>query len=83
MSITVLLIMAVFGGIVGYYIGRASFTNQLAPFREGVTMMDTMGKMMEARGIRYGDKELRDSGKTMVERGTMMNATMNMMMKGY
>ncbi len=83
MSITVLLVMAIFGGIVGYYIGRASLTNQLAPFRESVTMMDSLGKMMEQRGTRYGDRELRDGGRIMMEKGGMMNSAMETMMKGY
>ncbi len=83
MSITVLLIMAVFGGIVGFYIGKSSVITQLTGFRDATTMMDTMGKLMEQRGTRYGDRELKDSGIMMTERGGMMTSTMDVMMKGY
>ncbi len=83
MSITVLLIMAVFGGIVGFYIGKSSVVSQLSPFRDASVMMDTMGKMMEQRGTRYGDRELRDGGKLMMEKGGMMNTSMERMMRGY
>ncbi len=83
MSITVLLIMAVFGGIIGFYVGKSSVISQLSGFRDVTTMMDTMGKMMEQRGTRYGDRELKDSGKLMMEKGAMVTTSMDMMMKGY
>lgn len=80
MSITVLLVMAIFGGIVGYYIGRSSVLSQFGPFKDATVMMETMGNMMETKGARYGDKELRESGAMMTEKGGMMINMMDAMM---
>jgi hypothetical protein len=39
MSITVLLVMAIFGGIVGFYIGQSSGANQMLQSLEAAQMM--------------------------------------------
>lgn len=74
MSITVLLVMAIFGGLVGYYIGRASLATFVTGARDTSNMMQTVGQMMEQRGKKYNDKDLRDTGTMMMEKAnTMLN----------
>lgn len=90
MSITVLLVMAIFGGLVGFYIGQSTATNQTLMLKEVAGMMqqegmklDSTGKMMVERGMRYGDKDLKDWGKMMSDDGVMMQGKGSTMMTGY
>lgn len=39
MSITVLLVMAIFGGLIGFYIGQAAGANQMLTTVQNATMM--------------------------------------------
>jgi hypothetical protein len=90
MSITVLLVMAIFGGVVGYFIGQSTAAAQTVQLREAASMMKeqgvmmgTVGKMMEQRGTRYGDRELMDQGKVLQSGGSTMMDKGSMMMTNY
>jgi len=44
MSVTVLLVMAIFGGIVGYYLGQGSAASQFANVIMNTANVQTMAK---------------------------------------
>jgi hypothetical protein len=81
MSVTVLLVMSIFGGIVGYYLGRGAGAAQDVSFREAATlmrdkgaMMQDAGKLMDQQGKRMGDREMMDKAKQLMEDGSMMTS---------
>lgn len=83
MSITVLLVMSIFGGVVGYYIGQSAANSKAVLLQEAAVMMKEKGaamkdagELMETRGTRNGDMELKDKGMMMTQNGS------EMMMKG-
>lgn len=41
MSITVLLVMTIFGGIIGYYIGQSAGANQMLQSLQNTQMLQT------------------------------------------
>ncbi len=95
MSVVVLLVMSVFGGIVGYYLGQSSGSANALFLREAGTIMQekgafmkSTGQMMEEKGTRYRDAQLTEQGKTMMQDGSTMmgkgeSMMGSMMQKGY
>ncbi len=86
MSITVLLVMAIFGGIVGFVIGQSTGKNLLQ--QEQAMMMQDEGKFMQEAGKammqwgkRYNDKTLTTQGTRLEQDGSMMMQKATMM--GY
>jgi hypothetical protein len=80
MSITVLLIMSIFGGLIGFYLGTGAMSPQAVSLREaGMLMkekgilMEEVGKLMDQRGKRWGDYEVIEKAKKMIESGTMLS----------
>ena len=80
MSVTVLLVMSIFGGVVGYFLGKGATAAQVVSLHEAATMMkekgvmmEDAGKLMDERGKRMGDREMMDKGKAMMESGSMMS----------
>jgi hypothetical protein len=80
MSVTVLLVMSVFGGVVGYFLGKGATAAQVVSLREAATMMQEKGvmmqdagKLMDEKGKRMGDKEMTDKGKMLMESGSVMS----------
>lgn len=72
MSVTVLLVMSLFGGVVGYYLGRGSTTAQAVVMREAATMMKEVGAMMDERGKQLRDNDMMEKGRMMIDKGTVM-----------
>ena len=79
MSVTVLLVMSIFGGIIGYYLGIGASAAQATAVHEAAilmrdkgTMMNEIGKLVETRAIRLGDKELINGAKSLMEGGSML-----------
>ncbi len=93
MSVAVLLVMAIFGGLVGYYLGLGATSPQAVSLKEAAIMMkekglmmEDSGRIMEAKGIQFKDKELQDKGKLMMEGGSVISGRgvgMMGMMQGY
>jgi hypothetical protein len=90
MSVTVLLVMSVFGGLVGFYLGKGATTPQVVSLREAATLMKEKGMMMEDAGKlmirRTGDREMMEKGKAMIESGSVLSGkgtTMMGMMQDY
>ena len=80
MSVTVLLVMSLFGGVVGYFLGKGATAAQVVSLREAATimkdkgtMMQEVGKLMDERGKRSGDREMMEKGKMMIESGSVMS----------
>lgn len=80
MSVTVLLVMAIFGGLVGYYLGKGAASPQMVSLKEASVMMkekgmmmEDAGRIMEERGKKYNDKELMDKGKMLMEGGSVIS----------
>ena len=80
MSVTVLLVMAVFGGLVGYYIGKGATSPQAVSLKEAAIMMkekgmmmEDSGRLMEERGKKYNDTDLMDKGRMMMEGGSVIS----------
>jgi hypothetical protein len=80
MSVTVLLVMSIFGGVVGYFLGKGATSAQVVSLREAAMimkekgmMMEDAGKLMDDKGKRMGDKEMMDKGKMMMEAGSSMS----------
>ena len=80
MSVTVLLVMAVFGGVVGFYLGKGATSPQAVSLREAANfmkdkgmMMQDAGKIMSDKGKTMNDRELMDKGQSMMESGSMMS----------
>jgi hypothetical protein len=80
MSVTVLLVMSVFGGVVGYFLGKGATAAQVVSLREAATMMQEKGvmmqdagRLMDEKGKRMGDKEMTDKGKMLMESGSVMS----------
>ena len=80
MSVTVLLVMAVFGGLVGYYLGKGATSPHVVSLKEaGVMMkekgmmMEDSGRLMEERGRRFNDRDLMEKGKMMMEGGAVLS----------
>jgi len=93
MSVTVLLVMAIFGGIVGYYLGRGASTPQAVSLQsasmmmrdKGMTMQDT-GKFMEDQGKKMGSQEMMNKGTQLMQDGSTLESqgnSMGGMMAGY
>ena len=79
MSVTVLLVMSVFGGVVGYYLGIGATAAQSVSLREAATLMkdkgvlmEDVGKLMDEQGKRNGNKEMIDKAKQVLEAGSVM-----------
>lgn len=79
MSVTVLLVMAVFGGVVGFNLGRSSTTPRSVFLREAATMMkekgimmQDAGKIMTERGKKSNDKEMMEKGQMMLDSGSFL-----------
>lgn len=93
MSVTVLLVMSVFGGIVGYFLGIGASSAQTVSLREAATMMNEKGilmqeagKYMDEKGKRSGDREMLEKSKQMMESGSVMSGkatSLTGMMQGY
>lgn len=93
MSVTVLLVMSVFAGVVGYYLGKGAVSPQMVTLKEAATMMkdngtgmQDAGKMMHDFGQRAGDQSMMDKGLMMEQNGSMMSTKadgMMGMMQGY
>ncbi|OGG12031.1 hypothetical protein A2Z00_03290 [Candidatus Gottesmanbacteria bacterium RBG_13_45_10] len=91
MSVTVLLVMSVFGGLVGYQLGKATSAAQSLSLREAATMMKEkgaemkeVGTMMGQKGRLYQDYDLTQKagmmaqdGSSMMDKGTSMVGMMN------
>jgi hypothetical protein len=80
MSVTVLLVMAIFGGLVGYYIGKGTSSPQAVSLKEAAVMMkekgmmmEDSGRIMEEKGKKFNDKELMDKGRMMMEGGSVIS----------
>lgn len=80
MSVTVLLVMAMFGGLVGYYIGKGASSPQVVSLREAGVMMKEKGMMMEdagrimdEKGKKFNDKALIERGARMMESGSVLS----------
>ena len=80
MSVTVLLVMALFGGLVGYYVGKGATSPQAVSLKEaGVMMkekgmmMEDSGRIMEERGKKFNDKELMEKGRMLMEGGSVIS----------
>ena len=87
MSVTVLLVMSIFGGLVGFHLGKAATTPQAVSLREAATlmkekgmMMEDAGKLMEARSKRTGDQEMMEKGRMMMESGSVLSGKGTTMM---
>ena len=93
MSVTVLLVMSIFGGLVGYYLGKGATSPQVVSLREAATLMkdkgvemQEVGKLLNDRGTRAGDREMMDKGTMMVQDGSLLSGKgegMMGMMQGY
>jgi hypothetical protein len=80
MSITVLLVMSIFGGIIGYYLGTGAMSPQSVSLREAAmlmkekgVLMTEVGKIMDQRGKRWGDVEIIEKAKKLIESGTLLS----------
>ncbi|OGG30520.1 hypothetical protein A3A63_04415 [Candidatus Gottesmanbacteria bacterium RIFCSPLOWO2_01_FULL_46_9] len=90
MSVTILLVMSIFGGLVGFYLGKGAATPQAISLREAAALMKEKGMMMEDTGKlmvrRTGDREMMEKGKLMMESGSVLSGkgtTMMGMMQDY
>jgi hypothetical protein len=93
MSVTVLLVMTIFGGLIGYYLGKGSTSPHTVTvkeagmmMREKGMMMEDAGRLMENRGEKMNDRELLEKGKMMMESGSIMSGKGSSMMgmtEGY
>jgi len=79
MSVTILLVMSIFGGVIGYYLGIGASAAQTTTLHEAAilmrdkgTLMAEIGKLVETRALRLGDRELINSAKSLMESGTML-----------
>jgi hypothetical protein len=80
MSVTVLLVMAIFGGLVGFYLGKGASSPQAVSLKEAAVMMkekgmmmEDAGRIMEERGGKFNDKELMEKGRMMMEGGSVIS----------
>jgi hypothetical protein len=90
MSVTVLLVMSVFGGVVGYFLGVGATSAQVVSLKEAASlmndkgiMMQEVGRYMDEKGKRTNDKEMIGKGKSMMESGSIMSGKGTGMMQGY
>jgi hypothetical protein len=79
MSVTVLLVMSVFGGVIGYYLGIGATAAQTVSLRDAATfmkdkgaLMEDVGKLMDEQGKRVGNIEMTDKAKQVLEAGSVM-----------
>ncbi len=72
MSVTVLLVMSIFGGIVGYYLGKGATSAQDVAFLQATTLMRDKGSMMQDAGKLMNDQGKRMGDRTMMDKGTQM-----------
>ncbi len=76
MNVTILLVLSLFGGVVGFYVGRATATpaymREAKTLREKGALLQSMGKMMQDRGTKYQDSAMNRSGKMMLDEGSRM-----------
>jgi len=79
MSVTVLLVMSVFGGVIGFYLGLGASAAQTVSFREAATLMkdkgalmEDVGKLLDEQGKRTGSREMIDKAKQALEAGSVM-----------
>jgi hypothetical protein len=79
MSVTVLLVMSIFGGVIGYYLGVGATSAQSVSLREAATLMkdkgalmEDVGKLMDEQGKRVGNREMIDKAKQVLEAGSVM-----------
>jgi hypothetical protein len=79
MSVTVLLVMSIFGGVIGYYLGVGATSAQSVSLREAATLMkdkgalmEDVGKLMDEQGKRVGNREMIDKAKQVLEAGSIM-----------
>ena len=80
MSVTVLLVMAIFGGLVGYHLGKGASSPQAVSLKEAAVMMkekgmmmEDSGRIMEEKGKKFNDKDLMEKGKMMMEGGSVIS----------
>jgi hypothetical protein len=79
MSVTVLLVMSIFGGIIGYYIGVGANTAQAVSLKEAAVLMkdkgallEEAGKLLDEQGKRSGSQEMIKIAKDALESGAVL-----------
>lgn len=84
MSVTVLLVMSIFGGIIGFYLGRGAMTAQTVTLKEAAvlmkdngSLMTEAGKLMDANGKRTGNTEMTTMAKSLLDGGTVLMGKAN------
>jgi hypothetical protein len=87
MSVTVLLVMSVFGGVVGYYLGIGAGAAQAVSLREAATLMkdkgalmEDAGKLLDEQGKRTGSLEMINEAKQLLEGGSVLMGKATSMM---
>jgi hypothetical protein len=79
MRVTILLVMSIFGGIIGFYLGRGASAAQIVSLREAAILMkdkgallEDAGKLLDAQGKRTGDREMIEIAKDALESGSIL-----------
>jgi hypothetical protein len=79
MSVTILLVMSIFGGIIGFYLGKGASSAQSVSLREAAVLMkdkgallEDVGKLMDEQGKRTGNYEMIQKAKQVLESSSIL-----------